>query len=204
MYQETIDKRVIRTRLKLFDALQQLLEHKPLHAISVIEVTKIAKIGRASFYRHFNNLEDILKWRLEYEDKAMSYEFLAAQNQPFADLTLFFLRSWMQRSSLLACLIKANRMDILEELLCKDQKALEFVFEGRITDPRIPYRPQASSHSILADNRATGYITVMLSGLLSSILVKWVTEGKKETPEELSHIATTTISTLAKRLNNQA
>ncbi|WP_428241387.1 TetR/AcrR family transcriptional regulator [Gynuella sp.] len=203
MYQETIDKRVIRTRLKLFDALQQLLERKPLHAISVIEVTKIAKIGRASFYRHFNNLEDILKWRLDYEDKALSYEFMAIQNQPFADLPLFFLKSWMQRSSLLACLINANRMDILEELLCKDQKALEFVFEGRITDPRIPYHPQASSHAILADSRAAGYITVMLSGFLSSILVKWVTEGKKETPEELSHIATTTISTLAKRLNNQ-
>ncbi|MEJ2044299.1 MAG: TetR/AcrR family transcriptional regulator [Reinekea sp.] len=203
MYQETIDKRVIRTRLKLFDALQQQLEHKPLHSISIIEVTKIAGIGRASFYRHFNNLEDILKWRLEYEDNALSYQLHAQQNLPSADVILLFLRSWMQKSALLDCLIKANRMHILEEQLCKDQKILEFVFEGRITAPRIPYHPQASPYAILADDRTAGYIIVMLSRLLSSILVKWVTGGKKETPEELSHIATTTISTLAKRLNDK-
>ena len=202
MYQETIDKRVIRTRMKLFNALRQLLDEKPIHSISVIEITKIAGIGRASFYRHFNSLEDILKWRIQYEDNDLKQMFLQIQDRPVAEIILFFLQAWMQRNPLLVCLIKSNRMDILEAQILEDQKALEFLIEGRISNARVPYRSRAPSHAILADNTTSGYIDTILSGLLSSILVKWVEEGKKETPEELTHIVMTTINMLAKRFNS--
>ena len=42
-------------------ALLALLKEKPLSDISVSELTNKAKIGRVSFYRNYQNKEDILK-----------------------------------------------------------------------------------------------------------------------------------------------
>ena len=42
-------------------ALLEILKEKPLSDISVSELTNKAKIGRVSFYRNYQNKEDILK-----------------------------------------------------------------------------------------------------------------------------------------------
>ena len=202
MYQETTDRRVIRTRMKLFAALQQLLDQKSVHAISVTEITKIAGIGRASFYRHFNDIEDILKWRIQYEDRSLEPQLLKFQDKPFLDLTLFFLSSWMHRSNLLTSLIQANRMDILEQQLINDQRAVELIFKGKISNTRTPYRYKLLPDEMLESSGATGYINSILSSILSAILVRWITGGKQETPEQLTNIAMTTIKALATRFDN--
>ena len=51
----TYDKKQILT------ALLDLLKEKPLSDISVSELTSKAEIGRVSFYRNYQNKEDILK-----------------------------------------------------------------------------------------------------------------------------------------------
>ena len=45
---------------KLADTLIELLKNKELQDISVRELCDKAGVGRASFYRHFQNKEDIL------------------------------------------------------------------------------------------------------------------------------------------------
>ena len=46
---------------QILAALLDLLKEKPLSDISVSELTNKAKIGRVSFYRNYQNKEDILK-----------------------------------------------------------------------------------------------------------------------------------------------
>lgn len=46
---------------RILDALLDLLKEKPLSDISVSELTSRAEIGRVSFYRNYQNKEDILK-----------------------------------------------------------------------------------------------------------------------------------------------
>lgn len=69
---------------QLTKACLRLLEEKPLSDISISELCDHAGVGRASFYRNFENREDILKnylrqlfsrWMKEYEasgDKALN------------------------------------------------------------------------------------------------------------------------------------
>lgn len=51
-----VDRRVLRTQETLQDALTRLLQEKPLHSISVAELTREANINRATFYLHYTGI----------------------------------------------------------------------------------------------------------------------------------------------------
>jgi AcrR family transcriptional regulator len=55
------DRRVKRTRRLLEDALLALIKVKEFDAISVQEIIDRADVGRATFYAHYDNKEDLLE-----------------------------------------------------------------------------------------------------------------------------------------------
>jgi AcrR family transcriptional regulator len=55
-----IDRRVQRTRRALRSALLDLLKEKDYDSISVEEITQRANLGRATFYLHYKDKEDLL------------------------------------------------------------------------------------------------------------------------------------------------
>ena len=54
------DLRMIRTREALRDGLLTLLEQKPLEQIVVRDITAAARVGYATFYRHYSTKEALL------------------------------------------------------------------------------------------------------------------------------------------------
>jgi AcrR family transcriptional regulator len=58
---KTKDRRVERTRQALEAALLSLLKEKEFGAISVQEIIDRANVGRATFYSHYDNKEDLLE-----------------------------------------------------------------------------------------------------------------------------------------------
>lgn len=54
------DRRVLRTRELLRGSLFSLIKEKGYDALSVQEIIDRANIGRATFYAHFNNKDDLL------------------------------------------------------------------------------------------------------------------------------------------------
>src|SRR5215204_325142 len=55
-----IDRRIQRTRLSLRAALLELLKKKNYDDISIEEITEHANVGRATFYLHYKDKEDLL------------------------------------------------------------------------------------------------------------------------------------------------
>ena len=54
------DRRIRRSRRLLGDALLSLLETYDLSTIKVRQVTDAADVGYMTFYRHYNNLDELL------------------------------------------------------------------------------------------------------------------------------------------------
>lgn len=46
------------------DALLQLMEEKPIEKITAQEITNLAGVGRATFFRHFRSKDEILTYKL--------------------------------------------------------------------------------------------------------------------------------------------
>ena len=55
-----IDRRIQRTRQALRKALSELIKEKGYESISVEEITQRANLGRATFYLHYRDKEDLL------------------------------------------------------------------------------------------------------------------------------------------------
>jgi AcrR family transcriptional regulator len=55
-----LDRRVQRTRQALRNALLELIQEKEYDSISVEEITQRANLGRATFYLHYKDKEDLL------------------------------------------------------------------------------------------------------------------------------------------------
>ena len=55
-----VDRRILRTRLALRAALLELVKEKGFDALSVEEITERANLGRATFYLHYKDKEDLL------------------------------------------------------------------------------------------------------------------------------------------------
>ena len=60
-----IDRRVLRTRTALFDALVALVRRKDYELITVEDILAEANVGRATFYAHFTSKDDLLRRSLD-------------------------------------------------------------------------------------------------------------------------------------------
>ena len=59
-----------RTKQRMANALEKLLEKKPLEKITVSDVTDLCEINRQTFYYHFHDIYDLTKWLiLSYTEK---------------------------------------------------------------------------------------------------------------------------------------
>ena len=65
MYRIKQDQRTIRSCQLIYDALATLIREKPFSKISVTDVVKTADVGRTTFYRCFDEIEDVLRMRCD-------------------------------------------------------------------------------------------------------------------------------------------
>lgn len=67
-----MDRRIVKTRKGLRDALKDLLREKSIEQIDIQEITDRANTARVTFYRHYSTKEELLLDMIEqiYEDMA--------------------------------------------------------------------------------------------------------------------------------------
>ncbi|MCM3389622.1 TetR/AcrR family transcriptional regulator [Ureibacillus chungkukjangi] len=71
-----LDLRIVKTKEALHIALLTLLKNKPLEAISISEICRIAKVNRGTFYLHYTQIGDLFEeyFKEIVEDLANSYQ----------------------------------------------------------------------------------------------------------------------------------
>lgn len=100
------DPRVVQTRAALRHALLDLLQAKPLEAITIREIAGAAGIGYTTFFRHFRSKEELLD------------EVAAAEIEALFDLTLPALGATDTRAGALAlCSYVADHRALWTRLL---------------------------------------------------------------------------------------
>ena len=56
-----LDRRIVRTRRALSEAVVRLVLEKGYDRLTVIDITRIADIGYPTFYRHYRSIDDLLE-----------------------------------------------------------------------------------------------------------------------------------------------
>jgi AcrR family transcriptional regulator len=171
------DRRVLRTRDALGDALISLIREKPFDEITVQHVLDRAKVGRSTFYTHFvgkedlflSDMEDFFKWMAGYLSRS------AEKSNRVAPVRELFAHVAEQRQ-LLAALVASGRIhDVLQLAQGNFANGIE---------QRLAVLPQARAIGPVA--RAA--MAQSLAGAMLSLMLWWLDRGTSASPEQMDAV----------------
>jgi AcrR family transcriptional regulator len=188
-----LDRRIQRTRLALRTALLELLKQKNYDDISLEEITEHANVGRATFYLHYKDKEDLL---LE-EFSQMANEIAQTLSQiPFSEWfpantptgdqppnsasprpLLMVFQHIKEHSDLYYILLKSSKSSRNFERIRKiSTEAIVTFVQNKLASDPIPILIKVP----------VGLFAAYFSGALLSAVDWWLEEGMHYSPEEMT------------------
>lgn len=189
-----IDRRVQRTRKALRSALLELIKEKGYDSISVEEITQRANLGRATFYLHYKDKEDLLvdefselanerartlseipfsAWLPDLENPEHTIE-----NKPTEPLLMVF-RHVANHVEIYRILLQNEKSDRILERIRKiiAQSITEFM-QTKVKNDPIPILFEVPIELLSA----------YFSGALLSCVDWWLEQGETYSPEEMTRM----------------
>jgi len=169
MYHIKQDARSRHSAKAIIEGLESCLEKKTFSMITVSEVCVACNVGRATFYRLFDNLTDVLSYQCEETMRHISHK-LNQGDYIVREACIYMVREWMQHVNLMKALVEGQRMDILYEATFRHKDLIQI---------------HASKYRAVTEDDVA-FLLDFLSATLPLGLMIWYRSGKKETAEELS------------------
>lgn len=172
MYHISNNKRRKESSELIWNGLLECLENKSFDNITISDLQKTTGIARTTFYRNFDNISDVLYWKCDqcFFEALNYYDFNKNINE--LHLAKHYFNYWIKNSEILELLIKINRQDIIYSSHFKNAELVKEKY-GELENINAKYGK---------------YFIAIRTGLTISILTAWISNGKKETLEELLEI----------------
>ena len=166
MYHIKNDKRCIKSAARIGEALRELLTEKPLSEITVTDIQKRSGTGRSTFYRLFDNTDDVLLYLVEGEFLDMVNDY---REMDWTDFTEHLIRSIMSESRVILNVTSSGKMHVISRALRNDLTQVA----------------EADSYKI--DNLSRYMIAVFIGGCISLVTI-WDETGREESVDELARM----------------
>lgn len=179
MEEQSVDRRVRKTKRQLRKALMDLMAEKPVKSISVRELADRADINRGTFYIHYKDVGDLLQ---RLEDEMAERLILVCKKYAHADtstsgypyLTELY-RFAQDNADLCQILLGPNGDRGYTERICTILRS-DFL------------RDFLSRFYTGSSDRLDYFCSFIVSGNLT-LTLEWLSSGMKETPEEMAQLA---------------
>ena len=108
----------LNTKKALADALKTCMQTKPLSKITVSEIVRMCEVNRKTFYYHFVDIYDLLKWMLEEEAINVVKQFNLMID--YQDAIRFVIDYVHQNQYILSCAYDSMGRDEMKRFFYKD------------------------------------------------------------------------------------
>ena len=168
MYHIKSDKRAQASAQLIGNAMMELLKVKNFDAISVSDIQRQSTVGRATFYRLFDNTVDVLSWLCNQIFDTMANRN-ASPTENMVESMTSFIGAWMEHEVLLQAIIRSGHIEVIYEMLYRRMKeAGDLLF------------PDLQLETAKADYLVSIASTALIGGLSA-----WLKHGKTESPEQV-------------------
>ncbi|KMY50233.1 TetR/AcrR family transcriptional regulator [Peribacillus loiseleuriae] len=182
MSDQKTDRRIIRTKRMIRDALTDLMEEKGLEGFTVKDLTEKADINRGTFYLHYQDKYDLLE-KSENEIIEEMYEFLkeinpdlinqsGLQNEPLPFLVNLFEN--IEKNARFMKLILGPKGDPAFQVKLKQFMKINFL--GKIME-----KSNNESLSVPIE-QLIAYVTSAHLGVIQ----QWLNSGMQQSPREMA------------------
>ncbi len=174
---QKIDRRILRTREVLGDALVNLILQKPLDSITVQDVLDRAGVSRSTFYVHYRDKNDLLLSDADefFQGMATALSRRGESSDRVAPVRELFAHLEHARP-FHAALVAAGRI--------RDVMDLAHGHFARGIDQRLAELPRAAGVS--PERRRA--LSQAFAGALLSMLSWWINRGMPESPDEIDDL----------------
>lgn len=159
---------------KLFaDALKRIVIQKSFSKVTVSELIRECKVNRKTFYYHFSDVYDLLKWTLEQEaiDVVKSFDLIV----DYEEAILFVIDYIEKNNKFLNNIYNSLGRDELKKFFYTD-------FVG-ITESIIKKAEEETSTN-LPDNFKS-FLSMFYTEAIAGTLGEWITHQEQQSKEEL-------------------
>lgn len=180
MYHIPNDKRAKKSAERIGNGLLACLQKKSFTETTVTNVQETATVGRATFYRLFDNTADVLAYLCDSVFENTGKEFAEMKIKNPKDTTLKFIQKWMDNRLLLQAIVDSNRLDFLYDAHAKYLgENLNYFF------------PNAT-----IGNTQKMYLMTTMTACTSAFLAAWLKNGAQESAEQLQRLLKDCFETL--------
>ena len=164
MYHIRNDKRCLRSAEAISEALGELLDRKPFMDITVTDIQRTAGIGRSTFYRLFDTIDDVVRYIVDVKFREIASYYDVMDMHEFTESCL---RGIIDNDGGLINIMSSGRTDLITGSL-RENLHRAAVDAGEGSETELQYK-----------------FAVFSSACLSVIRV-WDENGRKESIEELA------------------
>ena len=174
-----------QTKHQLAAALKEAMAQKPLDKITISELTNSCNIRRQSFYYHFEDIYDLLRWMFENEAISLLRQQEGALLWKEGLLQLF--RYLEANRAVCLCALRSMGRDHIKRFFESDIYAIIHLTIEQLAD-----EIGVGSHldSFMDVETLTHFYVVALAGIMES----WLLGEIDRTPEELIEFADTMLN----------
>jgi len=164
MYHIKNDKRCHKSAARIGEAFKRLIDEKPLSEISVTDLQKVSGIGRSTFYRLFDNVDDVLLFLIEEEFSGLMAMY---KDMDWSDFTQYLIGSIIAEGKGILNIVSSGKTHLVSKALRKNMTQ------------------EASKDNYIFDNTSRYMIAMFIGGCIS-LVSAWDENGRKESIEEIA------------------
>lgn len=166
-----MEKRKLSVKEYIKTAFLQLLSNKPFHEITITDIVKRAGVSRVSFYRNFNNIDDVIIsiiYSFNQKIEKNIVPLLSHHNKTsyFHAMLIPFLKSIKENKKMFTTMLEINRSILFERF--------QSVFDS--------LKPIPSKEQTLAER----YDMHCKIGLISDVTKAWIINDLGESAEQIA------------------
>ena len=171
MYHIKQDQRSLTSAKMLQDGLYKCLTDKKYVDITISQLCEISYVSRTTFYRLFDEIDDLLQYTLDsLSDKAIE-EMRPDENTTPKEYLQFYLSFIKENGRLYETAILSGRTEIMARSML-----------------RIPKNRPVSKYDVDFSENEKDYLIAFIISTVTTLYKVNLLHGKKETPEDLWNI----------------
>lgn len=186
MYHVSEDKRAAKSAQLIWEGLEKCLQEKALTSVRVSDINEKSYISRATFYRLFDSVQDVLVYECDCFFEELSREMSKGSFMSSKELFMFFIQQWLKQKALIKALAENNLTNILYETHMKNKTLVKAIF---------------IRESNMSEDDAE-YLVSILTGIIPSVINVWYSHGQMESADEIFCKVCGCISTIDAVLNS--
>ena len=163
-----IKKENYSVKSEIINAFMKLMTEKSYMDITVTDIINTAQVARASFYRNFSSINDVIDSIVD----ELSEEFI---EDIYPTLNSTDERKW--REFLFEYFYRFTRNQ--EKIAAGNFQNMSVMFS------RMDIKMREKERELPSETLRDKYVAFAKLGLINNVAKKWVDSGMKETPEEM-------------------